>query len=92
MMHKTGGNMTGAATVPVSSTKTLKDYIALKQESDSMFEKKKLTFEEWFSQSGWAAHFSAMGDEFAKQIMKFAWKASQENTPSQAPGAQQSLD
>jgi len=76
MMHKTGGNMTGAATVLVSSSKTLKDYIALKQESSLMPEKKKLTFEEWYKDN---PPYRFNKTEDFNMYIAFVWKAAQEN-------------
>lgn len=76
MMHK---GMTGH--VGHSSVKpvvTLKDYIERKQAGDT----KKLTFEEWYSQSGWAARHQEVSLDDAdscKYIMSLAWKAAQEN-------------
>ena len=65
---------------------TLGEYIdkALKHEAmlDRTSGKKKLTFEEWYSQSGWAArHLNVSLDDAdsSKFIMNEAWKAAQEN-------------
>ena len=77
---------------------TLGDYIARKTQHDAfnvVNVEKKLTFDEWYSQSGWAArHLQVSLDDAdsAKYIMRASWEAAQENAPSQAPGAQQSLD
>lgn len=68
--------------------KTLADYIARKHEDISFPkqtppEKKKLTFEEWYVQSGWAGRHAecCSGDDAdsVKYIMKCSWKAAQEN-------------
>ncbi len=76
MMHKGMTGRIGPASVKPDVT--LKDYIERKQ----VGEKKKLTFEEWYSQSGWAARHEMVSLDDAdscKYIMSLAWKAAQEN-------------
>lgn len=64
--HRTGGNMTGAASAKPDIT--LNDYIARKQD------KPKLTFEQWFTN-----RFSNP-DDMCYDWCKEAWFAARENT------------
>lgn len=70
MMHKSGRN---DIQKPGASCKTLADYIALKQESDSFFKKNsKLTFAEWYP-----INKSKIGFDY--ESAHIVWKAAQEN-------------
>lgn len=64
---------------------TLADYIARKRRQDaldSVAAEKKMTFEEWFNQSGWAGWCGEKPFEksaFPFSALQAAWKAAQEN-------------
>lgn len=86
-MHKgIIGQSEGGATVSErKEDTTLGDYIQrkLRQDAfDSVANEKKLTFDEWYSQSGWPALHTQLSLDDAdscKYIMHQAWKAAQEN-------------
>jgi len=75
-------NVTNPPGQIVNHDLTLSDYIERKKRDDTPV-KKKLTFDEWYSQSGWAAchtRLLSLDDaDSAKYIMKMAWQAAQEN-------------
>ena len=68
---------------------TLGDYITRKNYHEAFdrvaeengLKKKKLTFDEWYSQSGWAARKKPLmlDVESLNRIMSSVWKAAQEN-------------
>lgn len=65
---------------------TLGDYIARKTKHDALNQvnqERKLTFDEWYTQSGWAAtheYVCSLDDaDSCEYIMRAAWNAAQEN-------------
>jgi hypothetical protein len=83
-MHK---GMLGPDRNPGSvSDVTLADYVQRKTRQEafnSVQQERKLTFEEWYKESGWfATHTNLSLDDAdsSKYIMMQAWKAAQENT------------
>ena len=84
-MHKglIGKSDGGAST---TQDKTLGDYIRRKSVHDAferVREEKKLTFDEWYLQSGWASKHQRLlsldDADAARYIMSVSWAAAQEN-------------